>query len=644
MRDVLGESELISLPQENGLGNPTRRQVLGWMGAGMAAAALSGCSGSNSSATSTSYEKTIQWARQAIQQQMRENPSTVAVSAALSKNGKIVWQEAFGMASVPKKVAVTTETRFNIGSVSKVIPALAAVILVDQGLLDLDAPIVKYLPNFKTLSPESALITSRQLVSHSSGLAGTNNHDIFMFSPVANYADDTQAGLANCHLKHLPGELAVYCNDGFTMFEQVVLAVSGKTFADFVQANILTPLGMTHSSYITSPLADGTFVYPYSSGTQYRAEVPNAYAAGGLSSTPGDMMNLAEMFLGGGMFRGKRIVSADGISKMATNQAANLPINPSPEWDWGLGWDSVAQPGLKAMGIKAWEKNGGTVFFASEFFVLPDANMALFLSGNIGLSDGYKALPLAEGILVQALTEDGTLPNAPTPIATTVPAVATTSNASGFAGIYGNSRAPIKVTIDSSNNLTLQSWDGDNSVWTALDTGSTQYKYRTDGWWWSDTSAGPSYPSYRFQTVSGIDAEGKAYSYTYLMKRYTSGAGYDQRTLPIGQLLKPLTPLSAAWQARMGTKWLVSNGNPDDIGFIFGNLPGTVSSLPELPGYILLGGGNLLYQLLVPLSDDRGGMAVTIPVDAGRDLYEIQFTTQGGKDVMLLASFVFEKA
>jgi CubicO group peptidase (beta-lactamase class C family) len=85
---------------------------------------------------------------------------SAAISIALLDDGDVAWQDAFGWA-IPGRIAATPETRFNIGSVSKVLAALAAMILQDRGLIKLDTPIVEYLPTFSMLSPEYRAITTR---------------------------------------------------------------------------------------------------------------------------------------------------------------------------------------------------------------------------------------------------------------------------------------------------------------------------------------------------------------------------------------------------------------------------------------------------------------------------------------------------
>ncbi len=609
-----------------------RRRFLGYGGAGMLAAALGGC---GDGLSASPYSRTIALGSQLIQAQLDGNAAVASLSVALLQGDRIVWQQAFGHAAMSPPVDATGQTRYNIGSCSKVVAALAALILQDRGQINLDTAIVRYLPTFTMLSPGYVDITTRHLLSHASGFPGTNGRNAFMLgAPATGYAADTEAALANQHLKHRPGELAVYCNDGFTMIEQIVAAVTGMRYADFVQQTILAPLGMTDSGFLTSVPTAGAFALPYRDGKPCPQEFVSPLASGGLSTTPADMMKLAQLFVAGGTYRGQRIVSAAGIADMGSNQTSTLQINPSPEWQWGLGWDNVRAPNFDAAGVTAWSKGGDTDFFHSEFIVLPAAQLALMISGH----QGYEAAPLVEGILFQALQEAGTLGAArPAQVGVAVPATTAAPDVSAAAGIYANLGKPLQVQV-AADGLMINAWTG--TAWSPLT--ATPCRYRSDGWWWSDGSA----TSYRLTVVADPDDPGV--QYRYLMSRSAPGLGYAYVTTPIGQQLSTnAPPLSAAWQARMNTTWRPTNESASSAPAIFSSPLRTTLSAPDwAPGYILVcfndyDIGTLQYQLLTPLADDRGGMSVKIPVLWGRDLLEVSFASNGAAEQMTAGSLIY---
>ena len=123
-------------------------------------------------------------------------------------------------------------------------------ILVDRGLIELDAPLVRYLTDFRMADGEAYRdITVRMLLNHSSGLHGTYFLNVLTIVPFYGYAAQFRDALANERLKHAPGEMAVYCNDGFTLIELLVAAVTGQSVYRFRQKEILKPLGMDHSRF-----------------------------------------------------------------------------------------------------------------------------------------------------------------------------------------------------------------------------------------------------------------------------------------------------------------------------------------------------------------------------------------------------------
>jgi len=616
---------------------PSRRACIGWATAGLAAPWLLACGGGSNGGAVTSAAaaptpqaepESVRWCREAIQASLsRSESDTTAVSVALLADDQVVWREAFGYADRERGVPATPDIRFNIGSVSKVVTALAVMVLRDRGQLALDQPLVELLPDFRMLSPGVAQVTPRQLVSHTSGFPGNNMRNNAMFVPYLDYAQDTMQALSQSHLKHDPGELAVYCNDGFTMVEPLVYALTGLPFYEFVRREIFIPLEMTLSDFPVTPAAEGTFVHPYFEGRSLSQEMSTPFGAGGILSTPTDMLKLAQMFLDQGVYRGRRIVSSDAVREMGVDQSARTLINPSGSSAlWGLGWDSVQQPSMKAAGLRAWVKNGETFFFGSDFFVLPEARLAVMITGR---GHDYAPRALAEGLLLRVAAERGAIAVPPPAIVSTAPPIAAASpDRTDLTGVYGNSIAPLQVLSAADGSLTLQRWSKDKRQWDIAN--QQQLRARSDGNWWED---GQSAACYRFQTVLG---------HRYLINRTLSANALYWAETPMGEWLAPKSPLSAAWQARLGTQWRYVSDSPDSlVSRLLPPVIWPIDALPELPGYILFDNE----QLLSVVSDNEAGMAVKVPGNDGRDLLELRMVTVNGQEEMHVGgNLVFQRA
>ena len=158
-----------------------------------------------------------------------------------------VYAEGFGMADRLQSLPVDKNTLFNIGSISKVYVATAIMLLVDDGKVNLDASAVTYLPEFTMLDERYKDITVRMLLNHSSGLPGTVGPNSFGYQYNTEIYREVLDILAHSHLKSQPGELAPYCNDGFTLAEMIVAKVSGMSYIDFLQQRIFSPLALNYT-------------------------------------------------------------------------------------------------------------------------------------------------------------------------------------------------------------------------------------------------------------------------------------------------------------------------------------------------------------------------------------------------------------
>jgi CubicO group peptidase (beta-lactamase class C family) len=172
-------------------------------------------------------------------------------SVIVSKNGEVIYQKAFGYADKESKTPLTDTTMFQLASVSKVITATSVLMLVEKGLVKLEDPFANYFPEFPY--PE---ITVKHLLAHRSGLP---NYLYFLNDLVSNKT----IKLSNRDVLDLmierkpalylkPNKAFNYCNTNYALLALLVEKVSGRTFSNFLQEEIFSPLGMKHSGTILS--------------------------------------------------------------------------------------------------------------------------------------------------------------------------------------------------------------------------------------------------------------------------------------------------------------------------------------------------------------------------------------------------------
>lgn len=293
-----------------------------------------------------------------------------SVSYAVMQNGKLLVSDAVGYLDGTKKAPATTDTLYNIGSVSKVYCAAAAMKLVDDGKIKLDDPVVSYLPEFKMEDERNKDITVRMLLNHASGIPGTSyaiglsygQYDTRMYEKVYNSMEKSS-------LKAEPDEFSVYCNDGFMLAEMLVAKVSGMTYSEFMEKNILAPIGAASSGFADRDFAPGSYAVQ---GTLPH-EFPNVMGSGGISTNIADLCKFGQLFLN----RGQGVISDESIREMTLCQGKTFIPEDNLAAVYGLGWDSVSEAFDKydfGKGVLA--KNGGTSQFISQLYVIPQGMLA----------------------------------------------------------------------------------------------------------------------------------------------------------------------------------------------------------------------------------------------------------------------------
>jgi len=334
---------------------------------------------------------------------------------AVARGGKLAYLQPIGFADHDKKIPMRPDSIFRIGSMSKQITSVATMILVDDGKLELDAPVAQYLPELmgmmrvvkkdpatgdpimvdlarQDFEPAKRAMTIRDLLRNTSGLVygmgdfadpGFGNAAVHLLygarapfrrdKPIASFV----ASLGSLPLLHQPGEVWEY-SLGYDVLGRVIEVASGQTFDQFLQTRLFAPLRMVDTGFSVPenklnrlvavpgaqppPLSDGDVGKPqtfFSGG-------------GGIVSTVPDFLRFSQMLLNGGELEGARILRAETVRLMLTNSMlsdihfAGHEAGPDYGTGWGLGFAIRTNPDFSlipgAVGSFNWQGSWGTFF------------------------------------------------------------------------------------------------------------------------------------------------------------------------------------------------------------------------------------------------------------------------------------------
>lgn len=536
---------------------------------------------------------------------------TNSVQYAIIDHGRIILSGQSGKNDEQGLKPITKDTMYGIGSTSKMFTAVAVMQLVDHGKIDLDTPVVQYLPEFTMKDERYKKITPRMLLNHSSGLNGSSLTDAFLFEDNDTYAHDTLLKqLAEQTLKADPGAYSVYCNDGFTLAEILVEHVSGMDFTSYIHRYVTGPLGMVNTKTPLDSLNKANMAglyYPTYKG-QLPNETVNVIGTGGIYSTAEDMVRFSRIFTG----EATEVLSVKSTAAMAQEEYKTplWPDNADNAFEYGLGWDSVHLYPFGEYGMKALTKGGDTQLYHASLVVLPEQDMAAAVVTSGGNST-YDEL-LANEILLQALKEKGAIAEfKPEKSYGASVKAAMPKSTLQFEGVYGGSSSTANVAITEDGDMTITSEQ-------TPDNPAQTYEYSADG---------------AFHSADGnvmISFVTKENSRTYLwLRQYASVPGIGQMAMSMynAEKLEPQEFSKAtiqAWKQRDGKQYFLLNEKYTSILYLTLQ-PIHLNVSKQLPGYVLdkriTGPNTAVSELQIP------GMS-------GRDLSGLAFFTKDGTEYL----------
>jgi CubicO group peptidase (beta-lactamase class C family) len=299
----------------------------------------------------------------------------------IAQNGKILLIKGHGLADQEKSVPNTPQTQFAIGSITKSFTAMSIMILKERRLLTLQDSICQYLPDCP--APWEP-ITLQKLLTHTSGIYDlTLNPDFQTIGTCQEHEPEELMALYEEHaLDFPPGSQFHYSSSGYQLLGMVIEKVSGQKYDDFVQENILDPLGMadTSNNSASRPLNIRATGYSRDPWTQEKIKVPcydssMFFAAGGLYSTVEDLYKWDQALYT------NQLVSKESLSQIFTSTVTVVASPgftvPPGLWYYGYGWMITQQSGHRLI------KHGGRIpGFTAYLARYPDDQLTIIILSN----------------------------------------------------------------------------------------------------------------------------------------------------------------------------------------------------------------------------------------------------------------------
>lgn len=364
-------------------------------------------------------------------------------TVSIVRDGQLYFSKGYGFTTTAKTTPVSpSRTLFRVGSISKLFVATAIMQLAEQGKLRLDDPVNNYLTAFKLPENFGRPVTFSNLLTHTAGFeereTGIATLKKAELQPLGQYLKQRLPELVEP-----PGEQDSYSysNYGYALAGYLVEIVSGKSFEQYVQENILQPLVMRYSSFILTPeqapfLATG-YQYIFNNLQALPYDYQHIYPAGALDASADDIAHFMLAQLEAGRYGDKQILQPATIQQMQTRQYGHNPALNGITY----GFDEYYQNGLRTL-----YHEGNWPGFASLLMLIPDKKVGVFVSYNRDINVPREKLAQEFIDRFYPATSQGQTPKS---IATRQ------SDVAKFAGVYRSSRYS-RTTFEKLFSLTLQ--------------------------------------------------------------------------------------------------------------------------------------------------------------------------------------------
>jgi CubicO group peptidase (beta-lactamase class C family) len=318
-------------------------------------------------------------------------------TALVSRKGQIIYKKAFGMANLEYNIPMKVDNIFRIGSITKQFTAVAILQLMEQGKLNLQDSITKFIPDYPTHGHK---ITIEHLLTHTSGIQSyTGMKDFEKRMTLDLKPTELIDYFKNQPMEFTPGTKWNYNNSGYFLLGYIIEKVSGKTYPQYIEENFFKPLGMTNSLFGSDSKIVKNRAGAYDKDSTGLVNAPylsmnQPYSAGSIQST------VEDLFLWHQAVHAYKLVKKESLEKAFTK----YKLNDGKETKYGYGWSLGDIQGSPTIG-----HGGGINGFLTQSIYLPkeDVFVAVFSNCNCNppFDIGDKMAMLAIGKTIQTHTE-----------------------------------------------------------------------------------------------------------------------------------------------------------------------------------------------------------------------------------------------
>lgn len=334
----------------------------------------------------------------------RYQPGEPGVAALVAREGQIIYRNAFGNANLELDVPMTPDMVFRIGSITKQFTAVAILQLMEQGKLNLDDEITKFIPDYPT---QGHKITIHHLLNHTSGIKSYTSMSEFSMVLRKDHSPSQIIEIfKDKPMDFAPGERYMYNNSGYILLGYIIEKISGMTYEEYVKENLFKPAGMINSLYANDNIVLKNRAYGYqpSPGGYANSDYLSMslpYAAGSLMSTVDDL------------FKWNQALKSNKLLKKETLELAFKPgkLNDGTSMTYGYGWEMGDLQGSPVI-----SHGGGIHGYLTYACWLPEENVLVVLLQNstgsapedlalrmaaltIGKPFDFNEIPVVENIL-----------------------------------------------------------------------------------------------------------------------------------------------------------------------------------------------------------------------------------------------------